>query len=89
MPVLNVLHRRPTTKRLVAMIKTVKAKASHVLTSQQQVTFDTLFHESKHQQYTAIKDARFSLLGLALMAIDFIGRAGTISNIVISAIRRA
>ncbi|KAF9963455.1 hypothetical protein BGZ70_007407 [Mortierella alpina] len=33
---LNVLHRRPTTKRLVSMIKTVKAKASHVLTSQQQ-----------------------------------------------------
>ncbi|CAO3568865.1 unnamed protein product [Mortierella alpina] len=33
---LNVLHRRPTTKRLVSMIRTVKAKASHVLTSQQQ-----------------------------------------------------
>ncbi|KAF9947051.1 hypothetical protein BGZ72_010906 [Mortierella alpina] len=33
---LNVLHRRPTTKKLVAMINTVKAKASHVLTSQQQ-----------------------------------------------------
>ncbi|KAF9566419.1 hypothetical protein EC968_003763 [Mortierella alpina] len=33
---LNVLHRRPTTKRLVSMIKAVREKASHVLTSQQQ-----------------------------------------------------
>ncbi|KAF9125184.1 argininosuccinate synthetase, partial [Linnemannia schmuckeri] len=33
---LNVIYRRPTSKRLVKMVKTVKAKAAHVLTSQQQ-----------------------------------------------------
>ncbi|KAF9544477.1 hypothetical protein EC957_012079 [Mortierella hygrophila] len=33
---LNVIYRRPTSKRLVKMVNTVKAKAAHVLTSQQQ-----------------------------------------------------
>ncbi|KAG0205047.1 hypothetical protein BGX28_003211 [Mortierella sp. GBA30] len=33
---LNIIHRRPTTKRLASLIKTMKSKASHVLTSQQQ-----------------------------------------------------
>ncbi|KAG0282600.1 hypothetical protein BGZ96_000314 [Linnemannia gamsii] len=33
---LNVIYRRPTSKKLVKMVKTVKAKAGHVLTSQQQ-----------------------------------------------------
>ncbi|KAG0353822.1 hypothetical protein BGZ54_002027, partial [Gamsiella multidivaricata] len=33
---LNTMHRRPTAKRLVRMVSTVKAKAAHVLTSQQQ-----------------------------------------------------
>ncbi|KAF9124791.1 hypothetical protein BGX30_000793 [Mortierella sp. GBA39] len=33
---LNVIYRRPTLKRLVKMVDTVKAKAAHVLTSQQQ-----------------------------------------------------
>lgn len=35
--VLNVIYRRPTSKQLVKMVNTVKAKAAHVLTSQQQV----------------------------------------------------
>ncbi|KAF8975164.1 hypothetical protein BGZ46_009375 [Entomortierella lignicola] len=33
---LSILHRRPTSKRLARMVNTVKAKAAHVLTSQQQ-----------------------------------------------------
>ncbi|KAI1320108.1 hypothetical protein EDD11_002080 [Mortierella claussenii] len=33
---LNIMHRRPTAKRLVRMVNTVKTKAAHVLTSQQQ-----------------------------------------------------
>ncbi|KAF9111498.1 hypothetical protein BGX27_004837 [Mortierella sp. AM989] len=33
---LSTIHRRPTSKRLVRMVSTVKAKAAHVLTSQQQ-----------------------------------------------------
>ncbi|KAF9286879.1 hypothetical protein BGZ88_008845 [Linnemannia elongata] len=33
---LNITYRRPTSKRLVKMVNTVKAKAAHVLTSQQQ-----------------------------------------------------
>ncbi|KAF9433443.1 hypothetical protein BGZ76_009463 [Entomortierella beljakovae] len=33
---LNTIHKRPTSKRLVRMVNTVKAKAAHVLTSQQQ-----------------------------------------------------
>ncbi|KAG0202999.1 hypothetical protein BGX33_009359 [Mortierella sp. NVP41] len=35
---LNTIYRRPTSKRLVKMVKTVKAKAAHVLTSQQQLS---------------------------------------------------
>ncbi|KAG0072043.1 hypothetical protein BGZ90_012047 [Linnemannia elongata] len=33
---LNIIYRRPTSKRLVKMVNTIKAKAAHVLTSQQQ-----------------------------------------------------
>ncbi|KAG0372599.1 hypothetical protein BGX24_012826 [Mortierella sp. AD032] len=33
---LNTIYRRPTSKRLVKMVTTIKAKAAHVLTSQQQ-----------------------------------------------------
>ncbi|KAF9120128.1 hypothetical protein BGW39_011650, partial [Mortierella sp. 14UC] len=33
---LNTIYRRPTSKRLVKMVKTIKARAAHVLTSQQQ-----------------------------------------------------
>ncbi|KAG0262605.1 hypothetical protein BGZ95_003991 [Linnemannia exigua] len=33
---LNIIYRRPTSKRLTKMITTIKAKAAHVLTSQQQ-----------------------------------------------------
>ncbi|KAF9918673.1 hypothetical protein BX616_006756 [Lobosporangium transversale] len=34
---LNTMHRHPTVKRLIRMVNTVKSKAAHVLTSQQQV----------------------------------------------------
>ncbi|KAI8606770.1 hypothetical protein EDD21DRAFT_745 [Dissophora ornata] len=34
---LNIIHQHPTAKRLIRMVSTVKAKAAHVLTSQQQV----------------------------------------------------
>ncbi|KAF9281507.1 hypothetical protein BGZ68_006608 [Mortierella alpina] len=72
---LNVLHRRPTTKKLVAMIKTVKAKASHVLTSQQQAairhsTFDNLSLSVPQMYSCTLEDCLYSFIHLDMIS-DF------------------
>jgi hypothetical protein len=56
-PVPNMTHRHPTAKRLVKMINTVKAKAGHVLTSQQQVRT----HQKKRYQAMAFPSVRPSI----------------------------